>query len=323
MEFTKPLTEFAGLPVVDFPADVGAPVPAPAAEVAWRIDYWEPDEAAEFSVFEDVFTRFVEHVDTTRLTALVFGCWGSAPFDAEHHPARALVAEAARFPALRSLFFGDIAEYDERPEIVYIDHIDLTPVLTAFPALEELWVRGTPKWVTGEPSRYFEPIRHASLRGLVVQSGGLNPSVIQTISECGFPELRHLELYLGHPDWMGDAKVSDLAWLLAGGTFPKLDRLGLRNSVIQDEIAAAVAHAPIVASLGVLDLSLGALGDDGARALLNGQPLQHLRALDLHHNYFSEAMRERLRTAWPGVDVDLSWHRTEDELGRRYVGIGA
>ncbi|MEZ0111369.1 hypothetical protein ABH920_005384 [Catenulispora sp. EB89] len=296
---------------------------------AWRIERRGDDDGAPPLEFEEAFGRFLDTVDTTQVTELVFGRWCDEAFEDafadDHHPARSLVAAADRFPALRKVFFGGIAGDDAKDiaeDIVYIEHGDLTSVLQAFPQLAELWVRGTPD-LAQKPSRYFEPLRHTSLRRLVLQSGGLHPDVIRAISACDFPELRHLELYLGHPDWCGWTKPEDLAWLLAGEAFPKLDHLGLRNALIQDEIAAAVAHAPVVAGLRVLDLSLGALGDDGAVALLNGRPLGHLSVLDLHHHYVSEPVQDRLRAAWPGVDVDLSGCRTVDESGRRYVGIGA
>ncbi|GAA4600549.1 hypothetical protein GCM10023195_00170 [Actinoallomurus liliacearum] len=38
-----------------------------------------------------------------------------------------------------------------------------------------------------------------------------------------------------------------------------------------------MASAPVVARLEVLDLSMGTLSDDGATALLSGQPLTHLK----------------------------------------------
>ncbi|WP_194917129.1 STM4015 family protein [Catenulispora rubra] len=288
---------------------------------AWRIACREEDAGAPLPEFEEVFERFLDTVDTTRVTELVFGRWGEDDFADDHHPARSLVAAADRFPALRSVFFGDVGD-DPHDDLVYVEHSDLTPVLRAFPGLEELRVRGMPD-LSQKPVRYFESLRHTGLRRLVLESGGLHPDVVRAISACDFPELRHLELHLGDPDWCGWTKPQDFAWLLAGQTFPKLDHLGLRSSVIQDEIAAAVAQAPVVAGLRVLDLSLGALGDDGAVALLNGRPLGHLSVLDLHHHYISEPVRDRLRAAWPGVDVDLFRHRTVDESGRRYLGIGA
>ncbi|MEY9928180.1 hypothetical protein ABH926_002814 [Catenulispora sp. GP43] len=263
--------------------------------------------------FETVFQDFAATVDTARVTALVVGRWGDVS-QTEGHPGRLLAQSADRFPALRALFLGDVDD-----EIVYVEHADLTPILDAYPALEELWVRGTPDLSQKTP-RYFEAMRHPGLRRLVLQSGGLHPEAIRAISRCDLPELRHLELYLGHPDWCGWAKPEDLAWLVAGEAFPKLDHLGLRNSLIQDGIAAALAHAPVVAGLRVLDLSLGALGDDGAQALLHGQPLDHLALLDLHHHYLSDAMQDRLRSAWLGVDVDLSDAQTESR-GRRSIAV--
>jgi hypothetical protein len=324
--FTEFLAEFGGSPVVGFPPDPGASVPPAAraaADVAWRIDVRNEKRPAEPFMFEDVFHRFLTTVDTSRVTALVVGLWADPPHTENHHPARLLAESAKLFPALRALFLGDVLEGhgDGECDIVYIDHPDLRPILDAFPRLEELWVRGAPDG-DNRPWRYFEPHQHTGLRSLVLQSGGLPTDTIRAISECDFPELRHLELYIGHPAWMGQARPEDLAWLMTGSTFPELEHLGLRNSLIQDGLAAALAHAPIVAGLKVLDLSLGAFGDEGAAALLHGQPLNHLHKLDLHHNYLSHAMRERLRTAWPGVEVDLSWHRTEDQSGRRYVGVG-
>lgn len=89
---------------------------------------------------------------------------------------------------------------------------------------------------------------------------------------------------------------------------PALRHLGLRNSEIQNEIAAAVASAPVVARLHTLDLSNGTLGDEGAAALLEGQPLTHLECLDLHHHFLSEEMERRVADALEphGVRVDVS-----------------
>ncbi|WP_433214389.1 hypothetical protein [Microtetraspora malaysiensis] len=115
-----------------------------------------------------------------------------------------------------------------------------------------------------------------------------------------------------------DATVGDLEGILSGAGLPALRRLGLRDSEIQDEVAAAVAAAPVVARLEALSLSMGMLSDTGAEALLGGQPLTHLRHLDLHHHYLSEGVAARIRSALPGVDVDLSEPQPRDE---RYVAV--
>ncbi|WP_041540081.1 hypothetical protein [Catenulispora acidiphila] len=54
----------------------------------------------------------------------------------------------------------------------------------------------------------------------------------------------------------------------------------------------------------------------GAAAPLAGQPPAHLRTLDLRHHFISAEMRNRLRAAWPGVDIDLSLARSDSPRPR-------
>ncbi|SEG61020.1 hypothetical protein SAMN05444920_103449 [Nonomuraea solani] len=125
--------------------------------------------------------------------------------------------------------------------------------------------------------------------------------------------LEHLELWLGVESYGGDHTVADLDGILSGARLPALRRLGLRNSEQQDEVAAAVAAAPVVARLEALSLGMGTLSDRGAEALLSGQPLTHLSALDLGHHFLSDAMAARLRSALPGVAVDVSDQQADDD----------
>ena len=69
--------------------------------------------------------------------------------------------------------------------------------------------------------------------------------------------------------------------------------------------------------------SLGLRGA-GAEALLSGQPLTHLRRLNLRHHYLSEPMAERVRDAFAGtgVEVDLSDRQTADDGDWRFVEVG-
>jgi hypothetical protein len=142
------------------------------------------------------------------------------------------------------------------------------------------------------------------------------------------PALERLDLWLGVSFYGGDTTVADLAGLLTGAGLPALRHLGLMNSEIQDEIAAAVAGAPVVARLTSLDLSMGTLGDAGAEALLAGQPLTHLERLSLRHHFAGERVCELLRrTLEPaGVAVDLSdpkqpWSRAETPEAGRYTEV--
>jgi hypothetical protein len=92
------------------------------------------------------------------------------------------------------------------------------------------------------------------------------------------------------------------------------------NSEIQDEICAALAAAPVVARLTELDLSLGALTDDGAEALLSGQPLTHLARLTVEHHFLTGPMAARLREALPGGEVLINEPQPESRWGA-YIAV--
>ena len=303
--YTEHLTEFAGLRVVDFPGDPGKPLPAMDGPCAWRLA--RSPEEEDTSDFEGVLADFLERGDAAHVTALVIGPWAEymGDLDDAPYPVDKLVEAADQLPALRALFLGDVIESES--DVAYIYHEDVSVLLDAYPALEEFRVRGSAPWTPlGEPpSVMFRPIKHESLKVLAFESGGLSASTMRAVGESEFPQLEHLEFFFGEPNYGGDGTLEDVAGLLAGDRFPKLRRLGLRNALFEDEIAAALAHAPVVAQLEVLDLSLGAFGDEGAAALLAGQPLHHLRTLDLHHHFVSAEMAERLREAWPTVEIVL------------------
>ena len=87
--------------------------------------------------------------------------------------------------------------------------------------------------------------------------------------------------------------------------------------------------APAEAATGRLetsDVSMGTLSDNGAAALLAGQPLTHRKTLDMHHNFLSSQMCARLReTLEPGVlpdvDPDYSGPHSGDGEIHRYISV--
>lgn len=241
--------------------------------------------------------------------ALVIGDWGS-PIGSGP-PIAELVAAADRLPNLRALFIGDMEP--GQCEISWIHQDDVAPLLHAYPRLEVLQIRGSNQL-------RVTPLRHDALRELVIESGGLPGEAVRDVAGCDLPMLEHLELWLGTDDYGGDSTVDDLAPILAGERFPRLTTLALRDAEIADQIAEALASAPVVARLSTLDLSLGVLSDRGAEALLAGQPLTHLKRLDLHHHYLSEAVSAQLVAALPGAEVDVSDHQDTHEYGR-YVAV--
>jgi hypothetical protein len=295
------LTTFAGLPVVALTDERQRP--ADPAAVAWRVEVDDFD--ADIDEFESLFQQLLERCDPAGPTALIIGEWGSA-YDTAF-PIELLVRNAKRLSGLRALFIGELGP--EQCEISWINHDDITPLLAAFPALEHLWVRGSEDLA-------LTPVRHEGLRELVLQTGGLPATVIRAIGACDLPNLTHLELWLGVRNYGGDARADDLAPILAGRSLPALTYLGLRNAEIADEVAAVVAAAPVVARLTDLDLSMGVLSDVGAESLLAGQPLTHLKSLNLRHHFMSPELAQRLVDELPGVAVDVSDRQSEEQWGR-------
>ncbi len=304
MTFNSHAETFAGQTVADYPE-------GKSGGTAWRVSEPADDAIGEEAPLEEFRAKFEAFVADRGATveALVIGAWGYAAF--RPAPLGQLCDAAPRLPRLRSLFLGDIT-FDEC-EVSWMKVGDVSPLVTTFPELETLQVRG------GEDFR-FSPVGSDSLRRLVVQSGGLPAAFTTAVLASRFPELTDLELWLGTDEYGGDTTIADLRPLLDGTLFPRLRRLGLRNAEIADEIAAAVAQAPIVARLESLDLSMGTLGDQGAAALLAGQPLTHLRELNLAHHYMSEEVAAAVVAALPDVQVDVSDPQEDDE-GERYTAV--
>ncbi|MER6942925.1 STM4015 family protein [Nonomuraea sp. NPDC000554] len=295
---------FAGLPIMraaDWQAGAVAAGPAEVAhpypwQVAWELVVGETDGSLE---------NLLDTVEGHHVRAIVF------PDGGARDAPEILAANAHRLPRLRSVFLGMIEP--EYFEISWIQQGDLTPLLEAYPRLERLDVRGS-------DGLELSPVRHEHLKVLRFESGGLPGKVVRAVGESAFPGLEHLELWLGVAHYGGDATVADLRGILSGERLPALRRLGLRDSEFQDDVAAAVAAAPVVARLESLSLAMGELTDTGAEALLSGQPFTHLRHLDLHHHFVSDEMADRLRRALPGVTVDLSEKQPFAE-GATYVAV--
>jgi hypothetical protein len=298
--------EFGGKPVVDWEPDT---VLADPEGTAYRItlSYEESESGAQWT---DKLARFLEDPAAGRITALVVGAWGEvATGDTSARVVEALVAAREQLPRLRALFLGDVIS--EESEISWIAQSDVSPLFGAYPDLEHFRVRGGNGLSLGTP-------RHAHLKSLIVESGGLDRGVVQQLSAAQLPELEHLELWLGVDDYGGNTTVADLAPIFSGALFPKLRYLGLRDSEIADAIAAGIAQAPILERIRILDLSMGTLGDEGAAALLASPAVRRLEKLDLHYHFCSGEMMERLQAL--GIEVDVSDEQDEED-DERYVAV--
>src|SRR5579871_2482328 len=215
--------EFAGKPVVEWDAKTGITDPE-GKHYRITLDY---DESKEGTEWTDKFAAFLDDPNAARVTGLVVGGWADDMFNEESTPImEAIVAARDRLPNLKALFIGDIT-YEEC-EISWIQQQDQTPVLDAYPQLEHFRVRGGDGLAFGK-------LRNDHLQSLIIETGGLNGAVVRAVCAAQFPELTHLELWLGTDNYGGTTTLDDLQPLLAGSLFPKLTYLGLRDSEIADE----------------------------------------------------------------------------------------
>ena len=312
MTINEHTTHFAGKPVVDWDPAKGLTDPAgtiPRISVDW-------DEGEKGVRWPEKLARLLGDPSAARLTGLVVGAWESVATgeqEAIDGIVAAIAAARERLPALTAVFVGDVVM--EEAEISWIQQGDVSPILDAYPRLEHFRVRGGNGLVLG-------PLRHPSLKALVVESGGLDASVVRAVGQADLPALEHLELWLGDDGYGATATVEDLQPILVGDRFPRLRYLGLRDSHIADEVAAAVAAAPILQRIRVLDLLLGTLSDAGALALASSPAVARLEKLDIHHHYCSDAAIARLRAL--GIELDASERQDEDEDDNeryRYVAV--
>jgi hypothetical protein len=111
-------------------------------------------------------------------------------------------------------------------------------------------------------------------------------------------------LWLGTDNYGGDYTLDDLAPLIHGSAFPKLEYLGLMNSEMADDIAEAIAQSPVLDRLKGLDLSMGTLSDRGGLALLKSTKIKSLAYINLRHHYMSDEVSKAFKKL--GIEVNVS-----------------
>jgi hypothetical protein len=295
--FSELVQEFRGRRVVDFEGADSWVGP----HVAYRLREEYEDEIK----IADRLAALLDQPESKDVSALIIGAWSGA---CEGENAAEIVAELAecapRLSGLRDLFLGEMT-YEEC-EISWIKQANLTPLLTAYPNLESLRVRGGSELE-------FSPRRHDNLKELAIETGGLSRSTIRELFLCELPSLERLVLFLGEENYGFDGGVEDLQPLLSGRLFPRLKHLGLMNSSIANDIAAVLVNTPIVERLESIDLSLGNLDSEGVQSLTGLAAHGHLRQLNISHHYASEAAVEALAKALPFEVIAEDLQDPEDD----------
>jgi len=269
------------------------------SECKLSVDYEQYESGVKIV---DLLEELANKGESLQLESLIIGDWGGSYENDSSAIIEALVHLKDRFPQLRSLFIGDMS-YEEC-EVSWINQSNLGPILSAYPELRSLTIKGS----TGLS---LDPAHHDKLEELTIICGGLGRDVLSSISEGSFKNLKKLELYLGVDDYGFNGSLEDVLPLIEPGKFPRLTYLGLKDSEIQDDIAVAVANAPIVDQLQTLDLSMGTLTDQGAEALILSEKIKKLDLLDLSYHYMSDDMVKRWEQS--GLNVDISDQQDADD----------
>ena len=317
---------FIGKPVLDYGQTQSPKKPKKRGFLGFGRKEEEPPATPE-PLHTDVVYRFrsswekhklvpnLEHFLASELApqaqGVVTGIWDE-PGDPPEDVIKLLLDSRERLPRLAAIYFGDITS--EENEMSWIQQCDLSRLLQAFPTLQLFRSRGGNGLALSSPE-------HPNLRGLAMETGGMDVSVIRSIGMSNFPNLEYLELWLGTDEYGANHSIVDLQPILSGRLFPKLKYLGLRNAQIGDDIAGVVVNSPLIQQIETLDLSLGVLTDEGAKALLKLPPSPTLKNLNLHYNYISDDLIQQLEQLPLSVDASKPDNMEEDDEWR-FVAVG-
>ena len=237
---------------------------------------------------------------------------GGSSFD----PAMQALSKLGQVASLRRLVVGDF-ELEEQ-ELTWVHVGNCGRLWSGMPNLEHCKLRGS--------GIELGVLEHAKLETLVIETAGLIKTSVASLGKCKLPELTRLEAWLGtgyRSEEHGEhGSIEDLQPMLSGEGVPKLAHLGLQNCDYADDIAVALASAPIVSQLESLDLSMGTMGADGARALIeHAGRLSHLAAINLDHNCIDETEVAALNEAF-GKRLSVRDQKEPSEYeDERYVSV--
>jgi hypothetical protein len=269
-------------------------------KVAYKI-FVDYDDFEKGKKIETLLETFSNDPKASQVTEIVIGCWSFESGD-NTEVVEAFVKAKDKLSSLQYIFLGDIT-YEET-EMSWIENSDVTPIFNAYPNLVHFQVRGG-------NNLSLKNLKHSSLKTLIIETGGMDKSIYEEVCSAQLPNLEHLELWLGDDNYGCNIEAEDLKDLFAGKYFPKLKYLGLCNYYKQDELAVAIAQAPILNRIETLDLSKGNLSDEGGKALLTSPAIAKLKYIDLSHHYLSKEVMEQFKKL--GVKTDLDDRQDADE----------
>lgn len=285
-------TTFANRKVIEFDPDIGITETVDTA-YALRVVPGEGDYINSVMPSVDKLQLLLQSYFANQVEALVFGFWYTTYF--EYHNfcpiIDTLLGASEKLTNLKALFLGDInnAEWGN----IHLAYANLSYLLLAYPQLEILKIRTSyyDKSYNQAFGLEFSPIIHTKLKALTIEGCNISSDIVEEIFKLELPNLEYLELWFGTDrcDIYGYMHKFHIA-------FPKLKYLGLRKYYHIDpgNIAFTIKDSLKIENLIELDLSMGQIQDDGAKALLNCSKLHQLDTLNISYNCLTNEMVEEL-----------------------------
>lgn len=306
MTFSRNAFYFNKKKVIDF--DINKGIENTELAYRFRTEYDGPEDEVK-----NMLLAFLNDPKLGEVDSFVIGHWGPEHDDSPEFIIQLLIDNKAKLQHIKGIFFGDIT-YEEN-EVSWIENCNHGPLIAALPNLEFYQVRGGNGLALSE-------LKHANLKKLVVQTGGLSKSIYTQLSKADLPALEHLELWLGSEYYGFDASPEEVAVAYRGtgeNHLPSLKYLGLRNSEIANELAQFLKGDPILDRIEELDFSRGTIDDRGATALVDNPAIKNLKKLDLHHNFISDEWAAKLEDL--GIKVDLKEREPDADEDDRYISV--
>lgn len=161
------------------------------------------------------------------------------------------------------------------------------------------------------------------LRRAKFETGGLSKESGMAIAKASWPLIEHLEIYYGDDNYGGECSIKEVKPLLARTDLAHLRYLGLKNAMFTDDICKALPTAKVIATLETLDLSMGIMTDEGARALAeHADAFAHLKTIDVSENYIGDDGQAALKKAFGKRVQGLNDQNEDDDPEYRSVQVG-
>lgn len=194
-------------------------------------------------------------------------------------------------------------------------------VTASFPKLRWLKIHSGEQTWRRKNTFVLAGLELPELEELVVETCSLSRKRLAEVLGARLPELERLALWFGSEDQGANCRAKDLEPLLSGEVFPGVVHLGLQNAEFSDDLARRLPGSAIAARLASLDLSLGTLTDEGARALAAGAArFPALQRLDVNDNFLSDAGLAALRAGFR-CEVASKEQKADEDPDYRYVSV--